>query len=284
MVVFGGLDPALAFKNDVWSLSLSGTPSWTRLALVGNSPSARYFHTAVYDPVRDRMLVFGGNISRVVNDVWALSLAGDPAWTQISAAGTAPSPRADHTAIYDPRRDRMVVFAGPTIDGGTSNDAWGLSLQSTPAWTQLRPAGMLPHARVAHSAIYDPVRDGMVVYGGISGGNLADVWSLVWGAPTKASPASAGPAMMLTAAYPNPSAGKVTIDFSLSHAGSTSVRIYDVSGRLVRSLVDSALPAGFGSAQWDRRLPSGALARPGLYFCKLRANDQSSTWRIVLTQ
>ena len=49
------------------------------------APPARYRHTAIYDPVRDRIVVFGGNSgSSQYNDVWALSLAGSPATMRMS--------------------------------------------------------------------------------------------------------------------------------------------------------------------------------------------------------
>src|SRR5262249_30665628 len=64
-------------------------------------PSARYGQTAVYDPVRYRMVVFGGaNGNQFFNDVWALSLAGSPVWTQLTPPGPLPSGRRRHTAIY----------------------------------------------------------------------------------------------------------------------------------------------------------------------------------------
>ena len=77
---------------------------------------ARSGHSAIYDPVRDRMVVFGGysgtGYTYFLNDVWVLSLAGMPAWTQLTPTGTPPSARYGHSAIYDPVRDRMVVFGG----------------------------------------------------------------------------------------------------------------------------------------------------------------------------
>ena len=75
-------------------------------------PSGRSEHTAIYDPVRDRMVVFGGYDGTLRNDVWALSLSGSPAWSALAPAGSPPSARYGHTAIYDPVRDRMVVFGG----------------------------------------------------------------------------------------------------------------------------------------------------------------------------
>ncbi|HZM27053.1 MAG TPA: kelch repeat-containing protein, partial [Gemmatimonadales bacterium] len=138
-------------------------------------PAGRYAPAAIYDPVRDRMVVFGGvNDVSNHNDVWALSLAGSPAWSELTPAGTPPSARYAHAAIYDPVRDRMVVFGGS--DPHLRNDVWALSLAGSPAWSELIPAGIPPAARDEHTAIYDPVRDRMVVFGG--SGNRNDVWAL----------------------------------------------------------------------------------------------------------
>src|SRR5262245_2395033 len=76
-------------------------------------PSARYLHAAVYDAAHDRMVVFGGYSSRdLVNDVWVLTFSGTPEWTQLAPAGTPPSARRLMSAVYDPVRNRLVVFGG----------------------------------------------------------------------------------------------------------------------------------------------------------------------------
>ena len=178
MVFFAGNGASV--DVNVWALSLAGTPAWTQLTPSGTSPSMRFFFSAIYDPVRDRMLVFGGSTPSVyLNDVWALSLAGTPTWTQLTPTGTPPSGRYEHTAIYDPVRDCMVLFGGYASGLGPFNDVWAMSLAGTPAWTQLTPTGTLPGARRLHSAIYDPVRDRMVVFGGfITGSYFNDLWAL----------------------------------------------------------------------------------------------------------
>ena len=197
MVLFGGYTGADSL-DDVWVLSLAGTPAWTQLTPTGTPPSGRYRHSAIYDPVRDRMVVFGGcTDSRVFNDVWALSLAGTPAWTQLTPTGTPPIARFSHSAIYDPVRDRMVVFGGYK-NYSYLNEVWALSLAGTPAWTQLTPTGTPPIERWGHSAIYDPVRDRMVVFGGYCTGQQVrnDVWALsLAGTPawTQLTPTGAPP-------------------------------------------------------------------------------------------
>jgi hypothetical protein len=192
MIVFGGFAGTyLGFTgphfDDVWALSLDESPTWTQLAPTGSLPAARQRHTAVYDPVGERMLIYGGRDgSTYYDDVWAMSLGPTPGWTQLAPAGTSPGPRYGHTAIYDPPRDRMVVFGGRLSGAGESNDTWTLSLGETPAWTELSPAGTLPLQRRSHVVIYDAPRDRMITFGGylgIGGGPdySNDPWALSLG-------------------------------------------------------------------------------------------------------
>ncbi len=187
MIVFGGFTGSSAL-NDVWVLSnangKSGTPEWTQLAPSGAAPSARYEHTAVYDAAGNRMIVFGGNNGGLLNEVWVLSNAngkgGTPAWTQLAPSGTAPAARKEHTAVYDAASNRMIVFAG--YSGGYLNDVWVLSNANgsggTPAWTQLTPSGTAPPVRRLHTAVYAAAGNRMIVFGGLGGGVLNDVWVL----------------------------------------------------------------------------------------------------------
>ena len=132
MVMFGGLNASpVAFLNDVWALTLSASPVWSQLFPGGMPPSARDGHTAIYDPVRDRMVVFGGFNGPSLNDVWALTLSASPMWSQLLPDGMPPSARGWHTAICDTLRDRMVVFAGILSSGDLRNDLWALDWGET---------------------------------------------------------------------------------------------------------------------------------------------------------
>jgi hypothetical protein len=184
MVIYGGHDGTdLGNPNyfgDVAAWSIGASPAWSVITPSGTPPVARAGHTAIYDPLRNRMLVFGGigNLSGF-NDVWALSLGATPAWTLITPSGTPPSARFFHSAVYDFKRDRMLVFGG-RFGISYYNEVWALSLSGTPAWTLLTPTGTPPAGRAFHAAIYDPVRDRMLVYGGLGEfqATLADAWAL----------------------------------------------------------------------------------------------------------
>ena len=186
MVVFGGAGDDPPARNDVWALSLASSPAWTELTPAGSLPHVRNRHSAIYDPVRDRMVVFGGfGNAGQVNDVWALTLSGTPAWSKLAPTGTPPIPRWGHTGTYDSIRDRLVVFGG-NAEFGPLGDVWALTLSGTPAWSELIPNGTPPVERHGHTAVYDPMRDRLVVFGGdyrhewdpSFGPYLGDVWSL----------------------------------------------------------------------------------------------------------
>jgi len=194
MLVFGGFDGGA--QNDTWSLPLSGDPAWAKLRTDGSMPSARYSHSAIHDPVRNRMVIFGGFDGTRRNDVRALLLTETPTWTEIvPSIGPAPTGRQWHSAIYDPVRDRMVVFGGLDPSGVFRNDVWTLSLSGTPTWNELVPSGDLPAGRYLHAAIYDPVRDRMLVMGGLNdNGGLGDTWALsLSGSPAWTEIAVTGP-------------------------------------------------------------------------------------------
>jgi hypothetical protein len=184
MLLIGGYDNTL--HNDVWSYALPGNGTWTRLEPIGGPMPARAQHTAVYDPVRDRVLVFGGDGGTFRNDVWELRLDGTPTWSPVTATDLPPSGRREHTMVYDSDRDRIVVFGG--FDGARRNDTWALSLAGTPRWEQLYSTTTAPAARTAHGAIYDRLRGRMVMFGGMLGTNSFsnELWALKDNAPTPA--------------------------------------------------------------------------------------------------
>jgi hypothetical protein len=175
LFLFGGSDTAA--RNDLWSYSLAQR-RWEEVPAGGSAPAARFGHTLVFDPVRRRLIVFGGQSSGFFSDVWAFDV--DRAiWQQLSPDDAGPRPRYGHSAIYDAARDRMVVSHGFT-NSGRFDDTWAFDFASN-SWRNLTPSGTRPLPRCLHHAVYDPAAGEMYLFGGCASGfgpcPLADLWS-----------------------------------------------------------------------------------------------------------
>jgi hypothetical protein len=83
-------------------------------------------------------------------------------------------------------------------------------------------------------------------------------------------------------AVPNPTVAASTVDFRLEAAAPVRARILDVAGRLVRTLVDTELPAGEHRLTWDGTDDAGRPAASGLYFYRVERGGDTSVTRVVL--
>ncbi len=84
---------------------------------------------------------------------------------------------------------------------------------------------------------------------------------------------------------PNPVVRGTTIRFQIPRPGSSvALRIYDVTGRSVRTLVDGHRGAGYHSELWDRTNDNGIRVAPGIYFCRMEAGKFQETRKLVLLQ
>jgi hypothetical protein len=89
-------------------------------------------------------------------------------------------------------------------------------------------------------------------------------------------------AFALRAAVPNPMHGGTRIAFDLPHDSPVLLRVYDVGGRLLRTLVRGTMPAGRHDVTWDGVDERGRRAPAGVYLYRLRAGDFEAGRRLVL--
>ncbi|NOQ22675.1 MAG: PQQ-binding-like beta-propeller repeat protein [Candidatus Aegiribacteria sp.] len=83
-------------------------------------------------------------------------------------------------------------------------------------------------------------------------------------------------------ASPNPFYSAASISFELSEPGWTSVTVYDLSGRIVRTLENSELGTGQHSIVWDGRRENGEGVSAGLYICRIQSGGVSETTGLCL--
>jgi hypothetical protein len=161
-----GVEETWIRNNGIWSL------------LTNSVPPPRDNPSVAFDPVRNKIVLFGGLDFAAVNafnDVWELDSSGT--WTNPfpdnAAATGRPSQRRGSTIVFNDVTNKIEIHGGSDNNDNIVNDAW--SYNGT--FAQL-PANAIPTpARAFAGAASDP-NLGVIIYGGNdqSGAPLGDTW------------------------------------------------------------------------------------------------------------
>jgi uncharacterized protein (TIGR03437 family) len=172
LIVFGG--QARGFFSDVWAFDIAAGV-WRPLAADEAGPTRRYGHSAIYDPVHDRMVISHGftNSGRF-DDTWAFDLRANT-WTNLSPASNRPLRRCLHHATYD-SAGRMYLYGGCASGFGACplGDLWSFDLARN-TWTELRASGA-PPAREHYGMGFDTSANRLRLFGGAGPALLNDTW------------------------------------------------------------------------------------------------------------
>lgn len=91
--------------------------------------------------------------------------------------------------------------------------------------------------------------------------------------------------------FPNPFNPTTTIKYFINHTlartsygsmANVTVEVYNVLGQKVRTLVEGQKQAGNHETIWDGRGDDGSEFPSGVYFCRLRIQDQTATMKMLL--
>lgn len=250
-----GASPSIEFFR-----TTNGGASWTNVtAQFAN----RYPTDFTYDPASGQ-------------DVWAtvsgygtghVFRSGDAGLTWSDVSGNLPDIPAQSVAVdpIDPDWAYVGTDLGVyrTTDGGAT-------------WTDFN-AG-IPTAMILDVVIHPATRRMRAATFGIG------VWEIdLPSAATAVAEVSpgAGATLELTGGSPNPFRAATTVRYSLTREAPVSLTVHDATGRLVRTLVDAARPAGASEATWDGRDASGREVAAGVYFVRLVSGAQSRSSKLT---
>ena len=161
------------------------------------------------------------------------------------------------------------------------------------------------HTSSIHSVVFS--HDGLTLASGSNDGTI-QLWDLgratTWGkikrialahetrhrperVPSAALPTPTGTALLPN--YPNPFNPETWIPYQLREAADVRLTIYDVHGRVVRTLAVGFQPAGVyrnrdRAAYWDGRNEHGESVATGVYFCTLAAGDFRASRRMLVSK
>ena len=82
--------------------------------------------------------------------------------------------------------------------------------------------------------------------------------------------------------YPNPFNPVTTLRYDLPEDALVNITIYDIMGRIVRTLINSQQNAGFKSIQWNATNDAGSPLSAGLYLYKIQADNFVQIRKMVL--
>ena len=83
--------------------------------------------------------------------------------------------------------------------------------------------------------------------------------------------------------FPNPFSGKTMISYQVPDGSNVPVvlKVYDVSGKVIRTLVEGEYGSGLYSVYWDGRNETGRGVAPGIYFARLIAGNYVMTRKML---
>ncbi len=234
-----------------------------------------------YDPTPSpdggQLIYFPFNYALTVTEVRRDLLENAVRWLLTDDTGTA--------AVSGPLQADVV--------GGGVRLSWQYDPQAVDGCYLERRSGDGPALRLTATPLTSP--EGRIVYldsvaGVAPGSRLRYSYVLVAGGREigrgeeievlyqPAAPA----AFLLHAAYPNPFNPRTQLRFDLPRAGRVALRIYDVRGRLVRTLVDEVLPAAVHQRSWDGTDTDGRRVASGVYYARLNGPDGVATRKLLL--
>ena len=176
LVVFGGDTGTglvgttaipVALLGDTWEFD-PATNTWTDVTPVAGSPSPRRSASMAWDPSTGGMILFGGEDAIASpapaprSDTW-LFLSG--VWIPLSPTATPPG-RRFHSLVT--RRDAGDIIMVAGDDASVTPqvrhlDVWRWNGQN---WNSIPTNGTIPHGTTANQAVYDELRQRLVLTGG----------------------------------------------------------------------------------------------------------------------
>ena len=153
--VYGGTDGAMVF-SDCWMFDGS---KWNDITGSGVNPGMRQGSKAVFDPIRQGVLLFGGRTdSGMATGTWWWNSA---AWLE-EMVSSGPSPRVGHRMVWDDVNGRILLFGGEDGTGNRKLDIWSWNGLK---WEEVSNTNFALD-RSGFSVVYYPDAGGWVFFGG----------------------------------------------------------------------------------------------------------------------
>jgi hypothetical protein len=286
-----------------WWLDVT-TDTWTQCPGDGNGgpQPAIYNQDLVYDAASRKMYSYGAEFPNT-SDLYSYDLTTD-SWEHLHPTPDPVygiPPAAAPSAAISPKDHVMLLFGW----GGTSEQPadtpvplWAYHID-TNAWTKIQPppGGWVEDPYVPGrtllltwvTLVYDPTNNVFLLLrtkdvpentiGGWDKSMVGEIWSYKYSAGDGAGSVVAAARGSSTQSVPrlaqnspNPFHSETSIQYRVPGRGRATLRVFDIHGRLVETLVDRVMDAGDYAATWNGQNRLGHLVGSGVYFCELETS------------
>ncbi len=148
-------------------------------------------------------------------------------------------------------------------------------------WTSAVQGGVYPNVYTGSATVdvYDGLRfTEVIVPAGVTWSSPDDVFLSVTTDVEQLPPPKR---LALRPSGPNPFTSATAMRFDLPVAAAAKLRIHDLAGRVIRTLVDGEMPAGSHAVSWDGRDDAGHSLASGVYIARLESGDRCTTLKLM---
>ncbi|MBA3647209.1 MAG: T9SS type A sorting domain-containing protein [Chitinophagales bacterium] len=225
-----------------------------------------------------------------------ISTAGNLIWSR-TYGGTGDE--AIHNAAFEQANGDLIITSGTrsvdydcigsTIDSINPTDLWMVKMDSDGNISGSNFFGGIGYQNLSAAVMN---RNGSLTIAGMTDStnytgegfnqdndSNAQVW-VVKLSPVSVTSVVANASPLSLTIYPNPFSQSTIISFSLLQSQNVSLKIYDVTGRLVTTLANEIMTAGTHQLPWDATDESGNALSAGIYLFRVKTADQAKTIRV----
>jgi hypothetical protein len=265
VLLHGGVgDPG--YLDDMWIFDLSEN-IWTQVTPVGANPSPRHYHK-IAEISENKFLLYGGyDTATVKNDTWIYDLTLNN-WTELAPA-VNPLNRYQHT-IVSIGNNKVMLYGGRKTYSLVMNETWVFNLDDT-SWTKdinsINPPELYQH--MMSQTCLDGTKF-VVLFGGASNsGEINETWTFGGGdyiTDLQSEIVRTPSVFSLNQNFPNPFNPTTIIRFGVPERSNVVLKIYDILGGEVATLVNEEMDAG-----WYERSFNAIGLSSGVYIYRLEA-------------
>ena len=84
--------------------------------------------------------------------------------------------------------------------------------------------------------------------------------------------------------FPNPFNGQTNIEFTIQNPNNISIEIFDVNGRIIRTLFDGYHNSGTSILKWDGKNKLNEIVSTGIYFYNIKTENYIKTKKLIFSK